>query len=639
MDPSSLLTAGGTVLTGFGQVLAKKFGEAWTHAKWITAESEYRQRLVRELGRMRLLGAKDPIELTDLFTDVYFLPSVSAHQRYNAEALGAIVDFEQVANLRVAERISAFDVARTAHRLYILGTPGSGKSTFLKHIAIAAAMRSTTLLPVFISMKDWSESNMPFLDFACREFDVCGFPDAAPVISALLESGKALLLLDGLDEVQTIDEMRDRVLKEILLLSRKYPACKVFLTCRTSSNDHIFSSFQYVEMADFSTQQQDIFIGKWFAKNPAKLRAIQHELKQPAASRLRDLGRKPLLLAFLCIVFDQLQEFPRSRSSLYDEAVDVLLADWDATRSIKRETYVIKGVSRKKQLLAQLAYRTFEVEKFVFPALMIESVVTTFLQRAPGADYKDEVEVERLLRSFEYAHGIIVERAAGQFSFSHLSIHEYLTAIGLVNKLTSGISWSELLPWERASQTRWRDVIVHVASIMPEADSLISHLINCASQHTARHETLSRTIHAIDSIADDQVRFSRLCTNPDLFFNPYGGLNAAGNGHFVPSPALRAACVRFLDDVTKDVQAEKVPGKVNISSALLPVWRRAVVLRELFSMPKAIPLLVGRVDASGLFDQSFRVYMGFQELMLDLLSQAMIGRKDILRSNLLRANK
>lgn len=636
MDPSSLAAAGGGVLNNLAQLLGKKFGEAWTHTRWLTAETDYRKKLATELGQMSLFGSNDPVQLSELFTEAFFLPSASAQQRVSAESLRAIVEFEQVANIRASERIEAFEVARSAHRLFVLGTPGSGKSTFLKQIAIAAATRSTRLLPIFISLKDWAESNLSFFDFACREFDVCGFPDARPVLLALLESGSAFLLLDGLDEVQTFNSVRERAINEVLLLSRKYEKSRLFITCRTSSNDYVFSSFKYVEMADFQQSQQDSFVKKWFSRSPPKLAAIQHELKQPSASRLRDLARKPLLLAFLCIVFDQLQEFPSSRSSIYEEAIDVLLKEWDSSRKIKRETYAVKGISRKKQLLARLALRTFELERFVFPSLLIEGTVSTFLQHAPGSDYKEDVEVEELLRSIEYAHGIIVERAVGLFSFSHLSIHEYLSAVGLVNRHTSGATWTELLPPDRVAQARWRDVIVHIASLLPEADLFLAHLRKCAAAISEQSPTLARLIRLIDAVASDEKSFSRLYATPELFFNSYGGLASTGTGHFVASQALRTSLDRLMGYITSSINAERQAGRSTQSSSLLPAWRRAVVLQQLFALPRAIPLLVGKVEQNDMFDKSFTMFLGFHELCFELASQAMVERKGELREGLLR---
>ncbi len=46
---------------------------------------------------------------------------------------------------------------------------------------------------------------MPYL---VEQFDICGFPDAAPFVEQLLKQGKAIVLFDGLDEVNIEDNQR-----------------------------------------------------------------------------------------------------------------------------------------------------------------------------------------------------------------------------------------------------------------------------------------------------------------------------------------------------------------------------------------------------------------------------------------------
>jgi predicted NACHT family NTPase len=73
----------------------------------------------------------------------------------------------------------------------------------------------------------------------------------------VLIQGKALMLLDGLDEVT--GEAGKQIAKEIKRFSRAYPQVQVVLTCRTQSQESRFDRFDYVEVADFNEQQVTAF--------------------------------------------------------------------------------------------------------------------------------------------------------------------------------------------------------------------------------------------------------------------------------------------------------------------------------------------------------------------------------------------
>jgi predicted NACHT family NTPase len=92
-------------------------------------------------------------------------------------------------------------VAIEEKRFYLLGQPGSGKTTFLKYLTLQACAGKISKTPIFVSLKEWSDSKLTLLEFITEQFDICQFPDAESFISNLLKNGKAFLLFDGLDEV------------------------------------------------------------------------------------------------------------------------------------------------------------------------------------------------------------------------------------------------------------------------------------------------------------------------------------------------------------------------------------------------------------------------------------------------------
>jgi predicted NACHT family NTPase len=78
----------------------------------------------------------------------------------------------------------------------------------------------------------------------------------------LLRAGRALLLFDGLDEVQEAE--RSRLITELEKLRRRYHGCCMLLTCRTAATGYQFERARYVDVADFTPDQMDAFARRWF---------------------------------------------------------------------------------------------------------------------------------------------------------------------------------------------------------------------------------------------------------------------------------------------------------------------------------------------------------------------------------------
>ena len=82
------------------------------------------------------------------------------------------------------------------------------------------------------------------------------------MIILVLKNGRALVLLDGLDEVlaahtnRTIREMRDWV--------DRFPGNHILATCRIAAKEYTFERFTEVEVADFSKEQIQEFVTNWF---------------------------------------------------------------------------------------------------------------------------------------------------------------------------------------------------------------------------------------------------------------------------------------------------------------------------------------------------------------------------------------
>lgn len=450
--------------------LGDSLTEAWQKTfGWSTASAAYRQRLAALYSTVRILGKSSPVPLEGIFTDVFILDKPTAYGRFEIQQLRE--DPSQLEEWQ-AKRQNGLEVIKhyKNNRLFILGKPGAGKTTFLKYIALQAVQGSLDRIPIFVSLKEWSDSKLELMPFLVRQFEICKFPQAQPFIEHILTAGHAIVLFDGLDEVQQENEQRAQLINVLRDFSKQYLASPCLITCRIAATDYSFDQFTYMEVADFTEDQMQTFVKKWFRDNPEKGEMFLAEFAKDDHQGLRDLGRIPLLLTLLCLAFEETLHFPARRVEIYEEALEALLKKWDTSRNIRRdEVYRKLSLGRKRQMLARIAAVTFEKGEYFLPQVALAKQIAGYLQTLPPGDKgEEEIEGEGVLKAIEAQHGIFVERAHQIYSFSHLTFQEYFTAKYIADNATQG-TFTGLI--KHCGNARWREVFLLTASLLDNADA------------------------------------------------------------------------------------------------------------------------------------------------------------------------
>jgi len=462
-------------------IISKSFAKSsdvikskWNKAQIEKAAKAYTAEIKRQYGKMQIIGMAQPIPLEGIFTHVNVLTKPTAWRRYSIEQLtqSYLDEGRPFFSKDISERKSGLDTVKEITKLFVLGKPGSGKTTFLKYIALQAVEGKLERIPIFITLREFSDSGLSLVDFIAKQFEICDFPDAEPFIEKILKSGKAIVLFDGLDEVSNESEKRRKVIRAVTDFTNQYDLNQFIITCRIAATDYLFEHFTYVEIADFYEEQISIFVTKWFAANRVRRDQFLKEFKKEENRRLGELAQVPLLLALLCLVFDQTGKFPTKKAELYAEAFDILLEKWDKSRHVERDkVYHNLSVGRKKQMFAQIAYRTFEKGEYLFPQQQLEKWIINYLIKLTSDKEPEDINGKEILKAIEAQHGIFAERAVGIYSFSHLTFQEYFTAKFIVDNYQRGTI--EGLVNNHLTDDRWHEVFLIIASMLENADHFL----------------------------------------------------------------------------------------------------------------------------------------------------------------------
>jgi len=460
-----------TLFEGSGKDFAKSllnklFGK-WKEFAWDKAAAEYCNKMLYLYNTVRVLGKSEPMTLEGLFTDVFILDKPTAYHRFDISRLRADPEL-----LEREKRQHGLDLVKQIknNRLFILGKPGAGKTTFLKYLTLCAIKGEIKKIPIFISLKEWADSRLELMPFIVQQFEICNFPDAQAFIEYTLTRGEALVLFDGLDEVQQDGEQRSQLIDVLRNFSKQYLSSQCVITCRIAATDYSFVQFTYVEVADFTEKQMRAFVNKWFRNTPKMAEDFLTEFDKEAHRGLRELGRIPLLLSLLCLNYEETQTFPARRIELYEEAIEALLKKWDSWKQIKRdEGYRKLSLGRKRQLFAKVAYNTFSQDKYFIPQNQLIKHIVAFFKTLPSVDEADEDDQdngEQVLKAIEAHHGIFTERAHQIYSFAHLTFQEYFTAKYIIEEKQRVVD----LVTQHFDDKRWREVFFLVVSGLDNAD-------------------------------------------------------------------------------------------------------------------------------------------------------------------------
>jgi formylglycine-generating enzyme required for sulfatase activity len=335
-----------------------------------------------------------------------------------------------------------FALNREYDGLVILGYPGSGKTTLMKYFLLCFANNKArenlgldkNLLPILLFLRQ-VDPQQSLVANILASFEKYELRVDEQLFLSQLRDGKAILLLDGLDEVPT-EEKRAEVSRWIHeKVHRAFHRCPLIVTSRFSGyrGDAVLPEhYLRLEIQDYNLEQIQQFLQSWLTAVETHLHEDNRHWRQEARNRADDLFHRietaptllelavnPLMLQIIALVHRDRGTLPERRVELYKECTDVLLERWDKAKGLD----VLLSAAEARQLLQPVALWMHSVEnrrEVSKPEIL--DFIAPILPRI-----KRQVNSEELLQSWQERSGIFKGEGDIYF-FHHLSFQEYLTA-------------------------------------------------------------------------------------------------------------------------------------------------------------------------------------------------------------------
>ena len=450
-------------------------------------------KIQNQCGTVQLLDTGHPVDIDDVYIDLDVVEEIASREWADGTELRSIepekFDCLLGSTSLVQKQIAATKTVERYSKLRVLGKPGSGKSTFLRHLAMECNQGEflATQVPIFITLRDFAEESrdldeFSLLKYIASEFITSGISDPT-VVETLLCEGRVLLLLDGFDELLSKDS--NAVFTEIRRFSQKYQNNFFVVTWRTAGAKNFnLNCFKDVEIAPLTPGQVSTFANKWFATftnaQNAQEAAVNFIKNLDLAEdiELRGLVTTPLFLNLVCSVFHKQENFPVPEAEFYKQCLELLLFKWDGANGIQRDE-IYRGflLPQKLKLLSNIAAKMFEKQHYFVKQQCLVQYIGDCLQtlaNSPSEPEELQLDSESVLKAIELQHGLLVERVQGIFSFSYLAFQEYLTARKIVfcaNSLELEKSLRNLVT--HLTEPRWRKVFLLTTSMLRSPDFLV----------------------------------------------------------------------------------------------------------------------------------------------------------------------
>ena len=472
------------------------------------------------------------LERGGLGGDTAYLEQLRARVRREAARAAAVAAAQgrQPHKQHYSRRWSALEASAAAPRLVLLGPAGSGKSTFARYLALSlvgealrrgeanleslnrAATEATeeaepsvaedppawphgALLPVFVELRKLVRS---------AKFPAAGKPGKARHLLAYLEEAYAevrasdhtlgdtlesggLLILDGLDETPAAEACRDRLKQIIKAFTRRYPRCRVLLTCRPYAYEPGSSwrldgeGFVEASLAPFEADQARAFVSAWYRHlaGRGQLDVAQAERSSErlwrdvtASKYLGALAERPLMLTMMTDLHASSGgRLPGGRAGLYEQSVELLLDRWNELRDVRGGETVAdhlgmtpKDIRHALEGLAYAVHRDRGSASGDEPSEITAHEVWTALDEARPRPLQTRVDERQVMDYLHQRSGILVAESPTLYRFPHRSYQEYLAACYLARTSFPDVLHARV----EADPTLWREVFLLAAAKVAE---------------------------------------------------------------------------------------------------------------------------------------------------------------------------
>ncbi|WP_213182898.1 NACHT domain-containing protein [Desulfosarcina cetonica] len=475
------------------------------------SKNKYADYILRLVGTIPLYRSKRSLNVEDIYIPIKVSNKIQRDSYKSTDEIKKSIIHQVSGKLgrrhhdeQIYSPLEAIEKSNGGFLLY--GDAGVGKSTLFKWITLEVArgkkIGQNNVLPFFFAASELEYNGKTVLKASEDLLSELKIGEPEKVIDRLLEHGRCMILIDGLDEAK--NNFYKKTIQELNRISAKYPKSYLCLSTRPFYCDVAMPGFEAFEILPFNSSNRNQFIKNWY-KNIDKNKGLNLISILENKIELLDLGFNPLLLSLICALFNANLNIPSDIVELYNRSIEVFLGKWDDFRVIERES-ALKDLSstKRKVFVSWLAAIMHYRGRIVFTKDDIEQ--SDLVNRLSKVLRYKLPDAEYILSSLYRDFGILCEKAPGYYTFSHFTIHEYLVANYLIDN-------HEVIDWVKKyfNNEEWIDIHIFLAKKLHNADQYLKYIFKRARFDNFNDVLLLRVIWDAKPICSEKVQKEIIC--------------------------------------------------------------------------------------------------------------------------------
>ena len=363
-----------------------------------------------------LLYAEKPHPFYDLF--------ICSNIKYKKFKASGLRDFKSE---KIIENATIEKLEKESNYIIIEGTGGIGKSMMLTHLFLSSSQSIDAKghVPLLLSLKNYKDDTNGIVDFiwkSAKDFD--SNISQADVINSLLNK-ELVLLMDGLDEIQSL--VRESFDTDLEAFIKSYPGNMIVITSRPVYNFIAYSKFSIFNIESLTKPQSLALIEKLEFWDTAAKNSFMEALDQKLYNSHYQFASNPLLLTIMLMTYSSFGEVPAKMHVFYSKAYETMARLHDATKgSFKRPLHTKLTPEEFSKYFAEFCARTYKDEELEFTDISFNSYMQkvlkdTYAEKCGAAPYDFLRDLTDNL--------CIMYREGEKYYFIHRSFQEYFAAV------------------------------------------------------------------------------------------------------------------------------------------------------------------------------------------------------------------